>query len=320
MADLHIFVGDTTVELSHHALQYDSSAYLVTSSNQDKSHKGTIYTSLGDLASIDQFFRLLFTASSITYCPPKKWSDSKNSTNHFSLAWFTEYCIGIAINLNNIKFNGPLLSVISIPAPKQQRKTNSAQLWVAGCSTTFGQGVGDDEKYASILSRTLNLPLSLLADIGSSICWACDQILRSDIRNNDLVVLGLTSSTRITILDNNQVVHSGLATFMSHSKQYPELNIHRLQSNTKIYEDLCAVTQVINFCNKIGAKLVILGLHAELPVSAELAKYKNFIFHNGKFGYKFRDNCLDTGTDGIHPGPKSHQLYADLIIAKIKEL
>ena len=236
------------------------------------------------------------------------------------MAWFTEYCIGVAVNLNNIKLNGPPLSLFSIPLPEQERKTNSTQLWVAGCSTTFGVGVDDDEKYASVLSRTLNLPLSLLAQCGSSIPWACDQILRSDICKNDLVVLGLTTCPRITIFHNKQVVHSGITTFVSDSKKYPELNIHQFDSDTKIYEDLCAVTRVINFCDKIGAKLIMIGLHAELPVSAELAKYKNFIFHNGKFGYNFQDSYLDVGTDGRHPGPKSHQLYADLIIAKMNEL
>jgi len=320
MSTLHVFVGDTGAELNHHALQYDASAYLVDASNINDIHKGVIYTSLGDLNNIGQLFQLLFAAPSVTYCPPKKWSDSKTVVDRFSMAWFTEYCISIVVNQNNANLNGAPLSVFSFPTTKQERKTPSCQLWVAGCSTTLGMGVDDDKRYASILSRKLNLPFSLLAHPGASNTWISDQILRSDIRQHDLVILGVTSSSRITMFHNNQVVHSGIATFAPDSRKYPELNIHQLSADTRIYEDLCAILRVINFCEKIGAKLIVLGIHAELPVTAELSKYKNFIFHYGKFGYSSRDNFPDIGRDGRHPGPKSHQLFADLIIAKIKEL
>ena len=34
----------------------------------------------------------------------------------------------------------------------------------------------------------------------------------------------------------------------------------------------------------------------------------------------FKDNFLDFGTDNMHPGIKTHQYYAELIIKKINDL
>jgi hypothetical protein len=73
-------------------------------------------------------------------------------------------------------------------------------------------------------------------------------------------------------------------------------------------------------CEKIGAKLIIIGIHSNLEFLPELTKHKNFIFFHGRFGVNFTDGWLDLGTDNMHPGPKTHQLYADLIIDKGKEL
>lgn len=320
MSGLHVFVGDVDIELSNHALLYDSSAYLVSRSNVDSTHTGTIYTSLGDLDNTGQLNQLLSTASEITYCPPKQWSDGKKSIDKYSMAWFTEHYIAIAINLYNIKLNGSISSLFSIPLPEQTRKTSSTQLWVAGCSTTFGVGVKDDERYADILSKKLNLPVSLLARCGASIPWASDQILRSDIRENDLVILGVSSYHRITVFNNQQVIHATHQTFVDNKDKLPELNIDQFDSDTRIYEGLSAIDRVINFCKKVGAKLIIIGIHSNLEFLPELTKHKNFIFYHGKFGIEFVDGWVDIGTDGAHPGPKTHQLYADLIISKGKDL
>jgi hypothetical protein len=209
---------------------------------------------------------------------------------------------------------------INIPDPVESRKTDFKQLWVAGCSTTFGIGVSSEEKYANILSKNFDLPLSLLARPSSSITWAADQILRSDIRKEDIVIFGLTTYTRICIFKHQQVHHVHAKEIMN----FPELTIDQFDSETRIYECICAADQIINFCNKVGAKLILIGIHANLELSLELSKHKNFVFCHGKFGTDFRDGWLDTGNDiklgQPHPGPKTHQMYADLIISKAKEL
>jgi hypothetical protein len=320
MSGLHIFVGDTGIELSHCALAYNSLSYLVDKFNVNNTHTGTVYTSLGDLDNCVQLINLLSTASEITYCPPRHWSDGKKSLDKYSLPWFTEHYIGIAVNLCNIKLNGSISSLFSMPSTVDTRKTSSPQLWVAGCSTTFGVGVENNKRYADILSTHLDLPLSLLAQPGASIPWASDQILRSDIRKNDLVILGLSNYQRLTVFNSNAVIHVVSQLFVDYKNKLPELNIDQFDSDTRIYESISAVNQVINFCSKIGAKLIIIGIHTNLELLPELTKLKNFIFYHGKFGTDANDGWLDLGSDGVHPGTKTHQLYADLIISKAKDL
>jgi hypothetical protein len=87
------------------------------------------------------------------------------------------------------------------------RKTSQPQLWVSGCSFAAGDGVQSNQRYGQILSDRLNLPVSFLAESGSSVTWAADQILRSDLRENDILIWGLTSIPRINYFKNNKVHH-----------------------------------------------------------------------------------------------------------------
>lgn len=320
MPNLHVFLGDTDVTLGERALAHDANSYLVTQANVDDVHTGTIYTSLGDLNDCGQLIRLLLSANEITYCPPNRWSDGRTAADQFSMAWHTEHYISIAINILGIKVNNLDLPLFPVPSPNEQRKFDSPQLWVAGCSTTFGLGVSDEERYANILSNKLNLPVSLLAHPGASIPWAVDQILRSDVRYNDIVVLGVSTYQRITLFNSKKVRHETVPKFVANPKDSQEITLNQFDSHTRIYDCLVAIERIINFCDKIGAKLLMLGIHANLELSAELTKYKNFIFYHGKFGNDFRDGWADIGSDNEHPGPKTHQIYADLIISRGEKL
>ena len=319
MHRLHLFVGDTDTYLSKCALQHDSTSYLVSQENANDSHVNTVYTSLGDLDTLHSFFRLLLSATELTYCPPTIWSDGKTTEDRYSLAWFTEHYLGIVANLNNIKINGALAVPIQLSV-EDQRKSDTNQLWVAGCSTTFGMGVAIHERYASLLSSKLNLPVSVLAYPGASILWSASQILRSDIQKNDVVVFGVSSYYRITMFDRKKVYHMDTKNLKEYSSKFPELNVLQLDSDTRIYECISAIEQVINFCNKAGAKLILVGIHANIELSLAMSKYKNFVFYHGKFGTDIRDGWHDLGTDKMHPGPETHKIYANLIISKINEL
>jgi hypothetical protein len=316
---LHLLVGDTDIYLSKCALQYDSTAYLITQENASDPHVNTVYTSLGDLGGVQSFFQLLMSATEITYCPPTNWSDGKTTADRYSLAWLTEHYLGIAANLNNIKING----VLSVPiqlSVEEQRKNDATQLWVAGCSTTFGAGVAIHERYANLLSDKLNLPVSVLAYPGASVLWSASQILRSDIQKDDLVVFGVSTYYRITMFNCKKVYHMYTKNLKENSDKFPELNILQFDSDTRIYECVSAIEQVINFCNKVGAKLILVGIHANIELSLAMSNYKNFVFYHGKFGTDFQDGWYDLGTDKLHPGPETHKIYANLVMSKINEL
>jgi len=322
MTTLHVIVGDVTTELAKYALRLDSSAYLVDSSNISQTHIGTVYTSLGDVHGEKHLLSLLSTATEITYRPPKIWSDKKTSSDKYSMAWYTEHYVNIVSALFYIKVNGLELPLYRTLPIEQARVTDTPQLWVAGCSTTFGVGVTQSERYANVLSKRLNLSASVLAQSAASNVWVADQILRSDIRRGDLVVFGITSYQRFTLSRDQSICQIGVHNFVKEKNlRFPELDILQLDSETRIYESLRSLDQVVNFCNKVDAKLIMIGIHANLELSTALSKYKNFVFCHGKFGEGFRDGWLDIGNDADqHPGPKTHEMYADMIISKAKQL
>ena len=93
-----------------------------------------------------------------------------------------------------------------------------------------------------------------------------------------------------------------------------------LDSDHRIYESLSSIQQVNNFCSKIGAHLILLNIHGNLELLDYCAKYKGFIMMHGAQGLEWDSSFLDFGTDQQHPGPKTHQHYANLILEKINNL
>ena len=81
-----------------------------------------------------------------------------------------------------------------------------------------------------------------------------------------------------------------------------------------------AIYQVINFCQKIGAKLLLAGLLVDPKLAVYLVNLPEYIHLNNYYGVNKEDIFLDVGSDYSHPGPITHQWYADAILTKLKEL
>lgn len=314
---LHIIVGDVSPYLRDYALSQDKSAYLVDSSNVDLTHRGTVFVSIGDLANLGQFYYLLSRASKITYCPPIKWSDNRNSSSKYSMAWLSEHYIRIVSNIFFIETVNLPPASIELPEPVDQRKTDRPQLWAVGCSTTYGIGVDNNQRWANLLCNKLNLEMSLLALPGASNPWMADQILRSDIRKGDLVVVGVGTYGRQTLFKNNKIINFVVSSFKYFPELIDDITPYQLESDTRLYESISALYQIQNFCNKAEATLILIGIHANVELSAMLSKEDNFIMLHGIHGTNFNDGWLDIGNDGFHPGPKMHQLYTELIVDKL---
>jgi len=202
---------------------------------------------------------------------------------------------------------------------ESKRKSDKQTLWVSGCSLTAGSGVNENERYANLLSEKVNLELSLLARAGSSITWQADQILRSDIRADDLVVWGLTNYARVDYADGlvwKSVPASNLE-FKDYKWKYWTYDY--FDSCTRAIECIKSIQHVHNFCEKIGAKLVIVNLLDNVWSNLIFSKLTNYLDLtvlqdiNAKFKY------IDLGQDNDHPGPKQHQYYAEKIYQFIKE-
>jgi hypothetical protein len=300
-----VFVGDNDPGLATVAQKTDPKAFLVDHKNYKKFLSGhdsndvTVYTSFSDLPKITArdavLFEILKKADVVFYCPPAKWSDHCDDFSWNSNQTITEYFLYHAKLINNNVHgldltcyqNSDYLDLSEL------RKTEAKQLWVAGGSLPHGVGVSADERFGALISKKLNLAVSHLTKPGCSIEWAQDQILRSDIRTNDIVVWQLTPETRAPKATNKKVM----------AEKNPDI----LLDETSLYRALTSVHRVVNFCKKISAQLVI--------IPAGCSEHLQLLIHNldEYCQFPYQTQSLDKGTDNIHPGPQQHQVWAEII-------
>lgn len=314
-----LIVGDVTDGIAKFAKSKDSAAYLIHADNIYDQHSGTGYVSIGDLSNLQEFYDVLAVASKIIYFPPDKWSDNKTSSDKISMAWLSEKYINIVSTVYNIPVeNSPCINTMGTEIIAQ-RKSNK-QLWVFGCSTTFGTGVPVGERYSDHLATNLNLESTVTAIPGSSIRWAANEILRADIRGNDIVVWGLTTIDRFPWYHNGKLNHVNVAFYKERPFFNNIVSLDSLDSDNSLYQALVAVRQVDNHCSKVGAKLVLAGIHANIELSEQLLGMENYVMLHGQKGIDMNSSFLDLGSDNSHPGKLTHKMYSDKIFKKIKDL
>ena len=161
-----------------------------------------------------------------------------------------------------------------------------------------------------MLSNKLQLEASFLAKNGTGNRYQIDQILCSDVRESDVVILQLTQLARYDYFVGH-LAHLGAGTYPDMEMIYP---VDRLSGIDNFEKTFRALTKLKNFCSKVNAKLVIFndwGIQEKIMLDY-LSSFEHFyqLPYNGKF--------IDLGTDNEHPGPKQHQAYADFLYEKLK--
>jgi hypothetical protein len=317
-----VFVGDTDESISIVAKSYDNKAELVTQKNFKRVNRGTYYISIGDFDHdilLYDFISVLKKADTIIYSPPAIWSDVDNSGYSY-MKDRTEYEL---LNFKCFEFKD-VRNVESIPLPniktmlelETNRQSDQPQLWVAGCSISHGEGVELNQRYGQLIANELNLPVSFLTRPGSSITWAADQILRSDIQSGDILVWGLTSMERIPYFKDNQLWHLNGLFYKNQSYFNMIVPFNRLFEKDVIYQAITDIHKVINFCNKLNVKLVLAGILTDLNhYTLNFDNYVPLCYYSDK---AFVEQFKDLGTDNSHPGPLTHAWYAEQILGNLK--
>jgi hypothetical protein len=315
-----MLVGDITEYLARAARAMSPTATMLDQNNYQKIEDGVYYISLGDFTDIAEFNQALSRADTLIYCPPQgKWSD--NSTDRFSMESNTKFHLKYWYNSKNVVGITLDSSDKYLGLSDVRRSKHTAQLWVAGCSVSHGIGLKDEsDRYGVKLSAMLDLPVSFLTRSGSSIQWQADQILRSDIKDNDIVVWGVTGWNRFVYYRLDSVSHVNISYYQRHPEFNQLIDVTSLSDQDNlIYQSITAIVQVVNFCQKVGAKLILAGVLTDDLIIDYLLPFKNFIPLFGAKGFSVPEGFVDAGHDNIHPGVKSHQWYAEQIYARIKE-
>lgn len=317
-----VFVGDKDESISAKAKSFDDKAELITQKNFRRVKHGTYYTSIAEFdpdINLYDFLSVLKKADTIIYSPPAEWSDV-DETGYSYMKDRTEYEL---LDLKCYEFkNVKNMDGISLPnlkpmlALENSRQSDNPQLWIVGCSISHGVGVKEDERYGQILSNQLNLPVTFLTRPGSSIMWAADQILRSDIKPMDTIIWGLTAVERLPHFRNNELHHLNI-TFYKHASHFNLfVPINRLFEKDTLYQAITDIHKVINFCNKLNVKLVLAGILSDLNhYTLDFDNYLPLCYHSNVSVVK---QFKDLGTDNLHPGPLTHAWYAEQILGKLK--
>jgi len=227
----------------------------------------------------------------------------------------------ITISNVDVEFvNCKTVELSTINKLNQVRANSEQLLWLSGCSITSGVGVTDAERYGTILAKKLNLPEVDLAKPGASILYSADQILRSDIQADDIVVWGVTSICRVEICDDLDFSTLPLREYVKIDKSLQYWNLDYFGSSTQSLMHIRMILQVINFCKKIGAKLYLANMFDTLWIPVVFSGHDNFINFatNVDPSSPFIPAFIDYGSDQLHPGPKQHQQYAEKIFNLIE--
>jgi hypothetical protein len=312
---LTLFVGDCDSTVATQAKSFDPSAYLVDFSNYKKfleqhDQAVTTYTSAADLPKITQteavFYQVLHKADVIYYCPPTQWSDHTGEFSLQNMKQITEYFLYLVHSeKNNVQGFDPSTYTTSsyLKLQNKRKSNNQAQLWIAGCSVTAGVGVAPDKRFAGLVAENFGGQFVDLSRPGSSIEFAADQILRSDLQPGDVVIWGLTSEYRALVWNRKKVESDSINpyTFDYHNSNKAD----DIVDETRLFKAVISYAQVENFCQKIGVHLIA------IPIICSEAL--QLILHDraGYYQLPYRAGYLDLGSDNVHPGPAQHQWYAD---------
>jgi hypothetical protein len=303
-----VFVGDVHQYLADCARLHNSFAQLVTEKNYKNIASGTWYCSLGDFKDPKKFVTVLRQSNEIIYTPPVEWSctDTQVETEKYLLDLkILEF--KIVKNIDHLIW--PKLKTFLELA--DTRKTPGPQLWIAGCSISHGMGVDPDQRYGQLISNQLNLPVSFLTCPGSSVMWAGDQILRSNICSGDTLVWGITSLERFCYYAYDRVSHINISSYTQTPKFNSVVPLNELSSQNQIYQAITKIYQVLNFCNKINVKCVLAGLLTDL-------EHYNIIDDRYVcLTQEYKSYPMDMKNSDPHPGPDTHRRYADQILKKL---
>jgi len=313
------FVGDTTNDVRLAAQAQDSTATLLTQQNYNNVLPGTYYISLGDFDNLQSFVDALNQASTLIYVPPQKWSDTKKDFSY--MQHWTEFYLGFFKDKKSVQMHNINKSITTVVgnwlALADTRQSQSPQLWIVGCSTTHGDGVTQEQRYGQLIADQLAMPASFLTQPGSSISWAADQIIRSDLRAGDTVIWGITQVCRFTYCHNDAIKHVTYQAYQKDPGFDKIVALDQLSNKNVYYQGVTAIHRVVNFCKKLNVKLYLGGILVDPPFLPYLDGLPNYTQLFGHVAGDHHHEFFDIGSDGEHPGPLTHRYYAKTLLDKI---
>jgi hypothetical protein len=210
-----------------------------------------------------------------------------------------------------------------------QRIHDRSQLWVVGCSFAHGLNLPNiDARYGQLVADHLNLPVSFLTAPGTGIDWAHDQLLRSDLREGDTVLWGLTSINRFSFFDDHERFVNPRNIGTDRLGPYGRVLGKIYTSDSQFHRHIRLIAQIKNILKKLKIKLILVFVN-DLSIDTYDHELKEFLGRDDivylssdnspqTSGGPVHRNYIDYASDNSHPGPLQHRQWADQIIEYLK--
>lgn len=181
-------------------------------------------------------------------------------------------------------------------------------LWIFGCSHSYGVGLKTDQPtYGQLLAQQLNMPLKLVARPGSSLHWSYRHLLNSPINQHDIVIWQLTTPGRTSVF-NDATVHEIMLNSSKDRKLIDSLTAEQLYFN-----QMSLLNTGVRFLKAINCKFILTSINDFGSYYDYVLEYVKYPEYCANYGLQ-----LDTGTDGIHAGPLSHQAIAQCVLNRVQ--
>lgn len=257
--------------------------------------KSEYHTSLGDLSAADiiavsRMFDEIELVDNKFDHSSSLWFETKSLLNYLSHT----------VTVNN--FNRK--SSINFTTVDTNASSAGNRLWVFGCSYSHGVGLThENEKFGSIISDRLGLPVTFVTKPGSSLQWSLRHLINTNFGPGDIVVWQLTTPGRLTVYDGKD--HEVM---LSRSTSRELITVF---NDRQMFFHHCSL---LNYGTQyLRASKTNFVLTSILYQDKFFYDYINEYTSYPEYCYIPNGN-LDVGTDGLHIGPLSHKLIANRII------
>lgn len=190
-------------------------------------------------------------------------------------------------------------------------KSSKRTLWVFGCSHSFGVGLQNkDQTYGNILANKLECQARIVAKPGSSVQWSLRHLMNANISTQDIVVWQLTTPGRFDVVKDNNLISTA---YLNSDSGKSLVNFYNDQQ--LFFHQACLINQGVRYLRSLNVKFVLTSI---LGKSQTYYQYLNE--YTAYPEYCYTPTFIDTGTDGVHAGPLSHQRLAQDLLDHIQLL
>jgi hypothetical protein len=186
-------------------------------------------------------------------------------------------------------------------------RSDCPTLWIFGCSLSVGVGVSNNDLYSTKLGDSLGMPVVTVAKGGSSTRWSLRQLMHADIRPEDIVIWQLTTLERFTVKQENKWPQEVMLKNLSRAV------ILATTDEQLWFDQISLINYGVQYLRACNSNFYMISLDGQTPMIhrclEQYTRYPEYCYG--------ADWQVEIGTDGLHPGPKSHNLLYQILKEKI---